>query len=111
MQEHPLRIQPLVGALKSVTNRAQCRHELAGAWILLQQPVEIRRGEFVDDDVAGRARRKKNRSLAIELLDTEHVPRAADVTQLGLAATLVPERDGPLLNDEDVRLVRLPCHR
>ncbi len=108
MQEHPLRVRPLVGALEVGDHRAQCRHELAGVRILLQQFVEIRRGESVDDDVAGRARRIEHRSLAIELIDTEQIARAADVAQLGVAATLVPERYGPLLNDEDVRLVRLP---
>ena len=65
--------------------------------------LEIVGRKCVQDDVAFGARRVLTGTGARISFEAEHVAGAANIAQLRAAVRFVPERDGALLDDEDLR--------
>ena len=108
VQEHLLGIARVLRPLIVRGHRVVRLHELARVRILQHQLLEVRRRKGVDHHVARRPRRVQAARRAGEALDPQHVARAAHIPQDGTPVRLVPERHGPLLNHEHVKLVRFP---
>src|SRR4051812_39094510 len=107
MEECAARIASLAGTLILAGDRTLSGDILARPRILFEQRLEVLGGESVDDHVPFRAGRIERRSRTVVAFDPEHVAGTTDITQLCGVARFIPQRHRALLDDEDVRSMRL----
>src|SRR2546421_9471664 len=80
-------------------------HVTGGVWILIEQRLEIRRLQCVNDYVPGRLRRIWIFRRSQVALDADYVSRTANIAEKLFPARLLPERNGALLDHEKERRI------